>query len=137
MEVPEVACRGLQDLFEYPAYFPELEGSILRLPFVEDFPKLGDFEPQEIDFTKLTEEEYEEILEPYVGPTFEPEELVAWATAWGDIIRGMNEEERRAVLPLATQSYDWTPALLDDLKQIAEQGTCAQKHGVKIHIEMY
>ena len=136
VEVPEFACRGLQDLFEYPVGIEELQNSVLNPLFVQDFPKLSVWEPSDEEYEEI-EEMMAEGLEPYVGPTFDAKELVAWAEAWIKIIPKLDIEEQGMVLPLATSGYDWMPDILKDLTEIKKQGECAQAHGVQMHIEMY
>ena len=142
-EAPPVACRGLDFLFEYPSQVEELKNSVLDPPFVQHLLNSRFEESPNSDFANMTAEEWDpdaeewdDELEPYIGPTFEPDELVAWARMWIKVIGDLSEEERHMLVPLTAAGFDWMPALLNDLHEIAAQGNCAKKHGIKLHIEL-
>jgi hypothetical protein len=140
LEVKEFGVRGLMSFLEYfphagtPEEIEQFKNSVLFPTFVKDFATPEESENQNIE--DMSEEEWEEMLEPYVGPTFEAQELVSWMTTWIEIIES-DEEARRALIPLTEYGYDWAPSVIEDMKQIIEQGKCAQLHNVKMHIEMY
>lgn len=131
----------LLNLFEiYPEDYEDeertnIENSAIYPDFVREFEKQRDFVPTSYEEgVKWLEEN--DGPQPYISPSFEPEQLLSWARAWIEILSDC-EDDIKDAFDLRARGFDWTDETLEDLQSLQHAAERAIKDGLTLHIEIY